>query len=184
MVLGKHSGRHAFVDRVKALGFHPEQDVVDQVFSQFKELADRKKVVTDKDIEALMENRVAAVEEIYTLANFVINSGNSMTATASVALKHKDGQLFEDVSTGDGPVDAAFKAIERIAGVEYTLEDYTIHAVTGGKDAQGEVSVRIRSVEHTYKGRGLSTDIIEASIKACLNAVNRMLQEEGHADKE
>jgi 2-isopropylmalate synthase len=184
MVLGKHSGRHAFVDRVKALGFHPEKELIDQVFSQFKALADRKKVVTDKDIEALMENRVAAVEEIYTLVNFVINSGNAMTATASVALKYKDGQLFEDVSTGDGPVDAAFRAIERIAGVEYTLEDYTIHAVTGGKDAQGEVSVRIRSDGNVYKGRGLSTDIIEASIKACLNAVNRMLQEEDHAQTE
>jgi 2-isopropylmalate synthase len=85
---------------------------------------------------------------------------------------------MEDVSTGDGQVDAAFKAIERIAGVEYSLEDYTIHAVTGGKDAQGEVSVRIKSDGKAYKGRGLSTDIIEASIKACLYAVNRLVQEE------
>jgi 2-isopropylmalate synthase len=178
MVLGKHSGRHAFEDRVSTLGFHPEKAVLDEVFSQFKDLADRKKVVSDRDIEALMENRVSAVEQTFTLENFVINSGNMMTATASIALKSRDGELFEDVSTGDGPVDAAFKAIERIAGVEYTLEDYTIHAVTGGKDAQGEVSVRIRSKDHLYKGRGLSTDVIEASIKACLHAVNRLLQEE------
>ncbi|MGM0432775.1 MAG: 2-isopropylmalate synthase [Spirochaetota bacterium] len=179
MVLGKHSGRHAFVERVQNLGFHPEKEVVDDVFKQFKELADRKKIVSDRDIEALMENRVSAVEEYYQLENFVINSGNAMTATASIALRYKDGSRLEDVSTGDGPVDAAFKAIERLAGVEYTLEDYTIHAVTGGKDAQGEVSVRIRSKDHVFKGRGLSTDVIEASIKACLHAVNRLVQEEG-----
>ncbi len=176
MVLGKHSGRHAFVNRVTSLGYQADKTVIDEVFKQFKDLADRKKVVTDRDIEALMENRIAAVPETYRLENFVINSGNRITATASVALRTEDG-LVEDVATGDGPVDAAFKAIERIAGVSYTLEDYTIHAVTGGKDAQGEVSVRISSNGNVYKGRGVSTDVIEASIKACLYAVNRLVHE-------
>ena len=100
-----------------------------------------------------------------------------MTATAFLALKC-DKKVIEDVSTGDGPVDAAFNAIERITGVAFTLEDYQIHAVTGGKDAQGEVSVRIKRNEKYTKGRGVSTDVVEASIKACLSAVNRMVYEE------
>lgn len=102
-----------------------------------------------------------------------------MTATASLTLKFGK-RLLSDVSTGDGPVDAAFRAIERITGFSYTLEDYTIHAVTGGKDAQGEVSVRIQADGRTYKGRGVSTDVIEASIKACLSAVNRLAYEVNH----
>lgn len=177
MVLGKHSGRHAFVDRVASLGYPTDdQGMLDEVFKQFKILADRKKSVSDRDIEALLENRSTTMYETYKLESFVINSGNAMTATATIALRREDA-LLEDVSTGDGPVDAAFRAIERITGISYTLEDYTIHAVTGGKDAQGEVSVRISSDGKTYKGRGVSTDVIEASIKACLYAVNRLVHE-------
>ncbi|MCF7941380.1 MAG: 2-isopropylmalate synthase [Spirochaetia bacterium] len=180
MVLGKHSGRHAFVDHVKALGYDTEdKSIIDEVFTQFKQLADRKKSVSEKDIEALMENRTTAVPATYALESFVINSGNRMTATASLTLKFGK-RLLSDVSTGDGPVDAAFRAIERITGFSYTLEDYTIHAVTGGKDAQGEVSVRIQADGRTYKGRGVSTDVIEASIKACLSAVNRLAYEVNH----
>lgn len=177
MVLGKHSGRHAFIDHVAALGY-PADDkkLMDDVFSQFKELADRKKSVSDRDIVALLENRSTSVPELYVLETFVINSGNTMTSTATISLR-KDDKVLTDVSTGDGPVDAAFKAIERITGYSYTLEEYTIHAVTGGKDAQGEVSVRILSDGRRFKGRGVSTDVIEASIKACLFAVNRMAYE-------
>lgn len=177
MVLGKHSGRHAFEERLTSLGYSPDKSVLDTMFAQFKELADRKKTVSDRDIEALMENRSLSVPETFTLERFVINSGNTMTATAFLALKC-DKKVIEDVSTGDGPVDAAFNAIERITGVAFTLEDYQIHAVTGGKDAQGEVSVRIKRNEKYTKGRGVSTDVVEASIKACLSAVNRMVYEE------
>jgi 2-isopropylmalate synthase len=176
MVLGKHSGRHAFADRLAQLGYKADKETVDKMFVKFKELADRKKNVDDRDIEALMDFDREIVEEIFTLDNYVINSGNSITATASVRLK-KESESFEDVATGDGPVDAAFNAIERITGESFSLEDYLVHSVTGGKDAQGEVSVRLSQDERKYKGRGVSTDIIGASIKAYLSAVNMKLRE-------
>ena len=177
MVLGKHSGRHAFVEKMKELGYTSDKAVMDEVFGQFKELADRKKTVSDRDLEALMDTRSVMMIPTYTLKQFVINSGNNITATAAVALT-KDKKDYEDVSTGDGPVDAAFNAIERITGISFTLEEYVIHAVTGGKDAQGEVSVRVSCNGKIYKGRGVSTDVIGASIKAYLFAVNNMLFEE------
>ncbi len=177
MVLGKHSGRHAFVERMKELGYATDKQVMDEMFAQFKELADRKKVVSDRDLEALMDSRSAVVEPTYTLKQFVTNSGNQITATAAIRLLRGKEEL-EDVSTGDGPVDAAFNAIERITGISFTLEEYIIHAVTAGKDAQGEVSVRVSRNGRTYKGRGVSTDVIGASIKAYLFAVNSMLFEE------
>lgn len=182
MVLGKHSGRHAFENRVKELGYTAGKRVIDEVFAQFKILADRKKTVTDRDLEALMDTRSSTVIPTYTLKQYVINSGNNITATASVRLEHGKKQ-FEDVSTGDGPVDAAFNAIERITGISFTLEEYLIHAVTGGKDAQGEVSVRVRSGDKVYKGRGVDTDVIGASIKAYLFAVNGKLYEEKRDEK-
>jgi 2-isopropylmalate synthase len=177
MVLGKHSGRHAFTERMKELGYAADKAVMDEVFAQFKELADRKKVVTDRDLEALMETRGSLIEPTYTLKQFVINSGSGITATAAVKLT-RDRKDHEDVSTGDGPVDAAFNAVERITGISFTLEEYVIHAVTEGKDAQGEVSVRVSREGRVFKGRGVDTDVIGASIKAYLFAVNSMLNEE------
>ena len=177
MVLGKHSGRHAFVERMKELGYTTEKSVMDEVFAQFKDLADRKKTVTDRDLEALMDTRSTLMIPTYILNQYVVNSGNTITATAAVILT-KDKKNYEDVSTGDGPVDAAFNAIERITGISFTLEEYVIHAVTEGKDAQGEVSVRVSRDGKTYKGRGVSTDVIGASIKAYLFAVNNMIHEE------
>jgi 2-isopropylmalate synthase len=179
MVLGKHSGRHAFVERLKELGYTADKQTLDEVFAQFKELSDRKKTVTDRDLEALMDSRSTLMEPTYLLKQFVINSGSNMTATAAVKLT-RDKKDIEDVSTGDGPVDAAFNAIERITGISFTLEEYVIHAVTAGKDAQGEVSVRVSYNGKTYKGRGVSTDVIGASIKAYLFAVNSMLFEESY----
>jgi 2-isopropylmalate synthase len=177
MVLGKHSGRHAFTERMKELGYAADKAVMDEVFAQFKELADRKKVVADRDLEALMETRGSLIEPTYTLKQFVINSGSGITATAAVKLT-RDRKDHEDVSTGDGPVDAAFNAVERITGISFTLEEYVIHAVTEGKDAQGEVSVRVSREGRVFKGRGVDTDVIGASIKAYLFAVNSMLNEE------
>lgn len=174
MVLGKHSGRHAFDDRLKALGFHLSTEEIQKAFTEFKELADKKKVVSDKDIEALVEQRQVAIEEIYKFDRFVINSGNTITATASVRLIKK-GDKFEEVSTGDGPVDASFKAIDKLVGIDFKLMDYKITAVTEGKDAQGTVRVKIKKDGEVFKGRGLSTDIVEASVKAYLNAINKML---------
>ncbi|QXM07127.1 2-isopropylmalate synthase [Crassaminicella indica] len=174
MVLGKHSGRHAFEDRLKALGYALSKEEIMKAFQQFKELADKKKMIYDEDIEAIITRNTIIYPEVYKLKRFVINSGNTITATASVILINSDREI-EEVSIGDGPVDAAFKAIEKIVGIDMTLEDYKLHSVTEGKDAQGEAVVKLKHDEKIYTGRGLSTDIVEASIKAYLSSVNKIL---------
>ncbi|WZL73184.1 2-isopropylmalate synthase [Clostridiaceae bacterium 35-E11] len=176
MVLGKHSGRHAFEERLKTLGYTLNKEELDKAFIQFKALADKKKDVYDSDLEALITKDFNEIPKAYELQRFVINSGNTITATASIVLKNHEKEI-EEASTGDGPVDAAFKAIEKILGIELTLEDYALHALTEGKDAQGNVVVKISREGKSYVGKGLSTDIVEASIRAYINAVNRMLYE-------
>lgn len=174
MVLGKHSGKHAFQDRLRTLGFNLSEEEILDIFEQFKILADKKKVVSDKDIEALIDQKQLEVPSIFELDRFIINSGNTITATATVRIK-KDGQLFEGVSIGDGPIDAAFKAIEGVVGYKLVLEDFNLNSVTEGKDAQGEAYVKISDGADIYHGRGLSTDVVEASIKGYIDAVNQML---------
>lgn len=176
MILGKHSGRHAFEDRLVSLGYNLNKEQLEQAFEQFKVLADKKKVVADEDLEALVQQKTILVPEIYVLDHFVINSGNSITSTAAVKLYYM-GMTKEAVSTGDGPIDAAFRAIDLIVGLEFSLESFALNSVTEGKDAQGEVMVRIVKNDRIYIGRGLSIDIIEASIKAYLNAINKMIDE-------
>lgn len=176
LVLGKHSGSHAFQERLKSLGYHLEKDTLNKLFQEFKVLADKKKLVYDKDLEALVEEKTMTIKEFYKLNQFVINSGNTITSTATVRLV-KDGDEIEEVATGHGPVDAAFKAIDRIVGNGFTLEDYSLNSVTEGEDAQGEAVVKIKLEEYIYNGRGVSTDVIEASIKAYVNAINKMLNE-------
>lgn len=176
MVLGKHSGRHAFEQRLKELGYTLSQDEIASAFEKFKILADKKKVVLDEDIEALVKEKVSEIPEIYELDSFQITSGNKLVSTAMVSLKRGDN-IVSEAATGDGPVDAAFNAIERIVGFGMILEDYSLRAVTEGKDALGEVSVRVSKDGRNFIGRGISTDIIEASVKAYLNAVNRVISE-------
>ncbi len=179
MVLGKHSGKHAFEDRIRELGYVLAEDELDDAFQQFKELADKKKIVADRDIEALIMHKSISVPERYRMESFFINSGNTITSVASVKLltRNEAGEeiIIEDVSTGDGPVDAAFKAIEKLVGIAFTLDTYELAAVTGGKDAQGEALVKIRKDGKLHSGRGVSTDVIEASIKANLNAINKLI---------
>ena len=174
MVLGKHSGKHAFRSKVKNLGYDlPEADI-DRLFMKFKELADKKKSVFDRDIEALIAKDAVQVPRTYRLESFVINSGNSITSTAVLKMI-RDGKTIEKVSRGRGPIDASFKSIEKIVGMELKLEDYQLQSVTEGEDAQGDALVKISDTEgNVYTGRGLSTDVIEASIHAYINAVNRM----------
>ena len=175
LVLGKHSGKHAFVQRVEELGYSLPGDDLEEAFSRFKDLADRKKEITDRDVEALIRSTaVADLREAYKLESFVVNSGTVISATAVVKLI-RDGEEIEHVARGDGPIDAAFKAIDRIVKVGYQLVNYNIHSVTEGEDAQGEVVVKLKKGDHTVTGRGLSTDIFEASIKAYLNAVNKII---------
>ncbi len=177
LVLGKHSGRGAFEERIAFLGYHPRPDALATLFDGFKLLADKKKTVTDRDLEALVLGVSAKVAETYRLDRFVANSGSTITATSTVRLATQNASVVERVSTGDGPIDASFKAIDKIVGVNPVLEDFSLDSVTEGKDAQGEARVRIRCGDRRYNGRGLSTDVVEASIKAYIAAINVMAQD-------
>ncbi len=174
MVLGKHSGRHAFSERLKVLGYTLNEEDLNKAFTQFKELTDKKKVISDRDLEAIVNDQVSEIQEIYSLSRFIINSGNTISSTATITLKHGSGEE-ENVSIGDGPVDASFKAINNIIKKEFVLEDYSLHSVTEGQDALGEAVVKLSYGGVTVIGRGLSTDIIDSSIKAYLNGANKIL---------
>lgn len=177
MVLGKLSGRHAFEDRLKELGYtNLAQEDIQKFFEMFKNLADRKKTVSDRDIEALIEAKVSKVPEIYELESFQITSGNKSVSTATISLKRNE-EIITEAATGDGPIDAAFNAMERVVGISFKLEDYSLDSVTEGKDALGEVTVKISKDDIAVLGRGISTDVIEASIRAYLNAINKIISE-------
>ena len=172
IVLGKHSGKHAFAERLKTLGYVLDNERLNSTFDKFKMLADRKKDVSDLDLRALVEVEAFDMPNEYIFDTFVINSGNHMTSTAVVKLMHEEN-VIEEAATGDGPVDAAFNAIERCIGENFVLEDYIVRSVTGGQDAQGEVLVKLSKDGKKARGRGLSTDIVEASVKAYVDAINR-----------
>ncbi len=177
MVLGKHSGRHAFKARLDELGYKLTKEELDKAFVRFKEVADKKKEVFNRDIDAIVSGQKIQVPEIFELERFIINSGNTITSTATVILKKEDEEI-EEVAIGDGPIDAAFKAIEKIVDKKLTLDEYALQSVTEGKDALGDALVRIRENGTVYTGRGLSTDVVEASIQAYVNAVNKMMYED------
>ncbi|MDR2519269.1 MAG: 2-isopropylmalate synthase [Spirochaetaceae bacterium] len=174
MVLGKHSGRHAFECRLGELGLRLEGDALEQVFAQFKELADKKKTVSDRDIEALVMDAACGAAEVYKLDRWVVNCGSSLSSTSTIRLRYKDQDYYEQAAVGHGPVDAAFKAVNQIIRKEPALEHYELKAVTGGEDAQGETWVKIAWEGRRWNGRGLSTDVIESSIKAYIAAINNM----------
>lgn len=179
LVLGKHSGRHAFEDKVVSMGYELDDDALTKAFEEFKVLADKKKEITDRDIEALVCRKVVQVPEYYKLDRFVINSGNTITTTSSMRLLTRTGHVLEEVvSSYDGPIDASYKAIDRLVGKKFMLEDFVINAVTGGTDAQGEVNVKIKNKDHVYNGHGVSMDIVEASILAYISAINSMLYDQ------
>jgi len=176
MVLGKHSGRHAFVERVSELGYKLSDEQIDKFFAEFKSLCDRKKTVTDKDVEAIITSKMTTNGGIYKLLRFDLQSGNKAKSTCVVQLE-KDGAILEDVALGDGPIDAAYNAVDKLVeGPKHTLEDYSIHSISEGEDALGEVIVKIKTDGGIITGRGLSMDIIEASILAYINGVNKMLE--------
>ena len=175
LVLGKHSGRHAFAVRLSHLGYRLSGPQIDRAFESFKRLADKKKEVFDGDLTAIIEGEIAKVPEMYSLEYVHTSSGTNTIPTATLRLKHK-GEILEDASSGDGPVDACYRTIDRITGVKGTLSDYSLQALTSGKDAQGEVTLRVRFEDgQVVTGRGTSTDIIEASARAYLNAINKYL---------
>lgn len=175
LVLGKHSGRNAFKSRLAELGYDLEKEKLNKSFEQFKQLADKKKEIYSEDLVALMsEILIDEMTDIYELNYFHINTGNSILPTATVRLS-REGKVYEDAACGDGPVDAVFNAIDRITGVKVKLSDYNIRALTRGKDAQGEAIVEIKDNGHFYIGKSVSTDTLEASVKAYLKAINKML---------
>ncbi len=174
LVLGKHSGRHAFKERLSSLGFVLKEDQVEKAFDRFKALADKKKEIFDEDLEAIVDEEISKIPEEVKLEHFYITSGDSVKPSATIKIRYK-GKSFESSSGGDGPVDACYKAIDKIVKTGGKLLDYQIKSVTSGKDALGEVSVKIGSKGAVVSGRGASTDIIEASIKAYVNAINKLL---------
>lgn len=177
IVLGKHSGRHAIKDRLSELGYHLSDEEIDKTFIKFKALSDKKKEIKDEDIAAIVENEVLTVPETFKLEYFHISSGTQVIPTATIRLA-KNGEMMEDAACGDGPVDAIYKTIDKITDITSTLLLYNIYAVTGGKDALGEVTVKIQpngGNKKVYLGRGVSTDVLEASAKAYLNAVNKVV---------
>lgn len=175
LVLGKHSGKHAFAERLKKLGVELEENDFVSAFQRFKDLADKKKEVFDEDLLAIVEEELESVPEVYSLEYFNIKRGRDIPPEATVrVLKNK--RVEEESSSGDGPVDACYKAIDKITKMKFRLLDYSLKSTTGGKDALGEVSIRIKpEFGNEVSGRGTSTDIIEASVKAYLNAVNKFL---------
>jgi 2-isopropylmalate synthase len=178
MVLGKLSGRHAFTERIKEMGYILSEEEINSAFEKFKNLADRKKEVTDRDIEALIGEKVFKVPEVFELDSFHISSGNRVVATSTITVK-RNGSTITEAATGSGPVDAAFNAMDRAVGITMKLEEYRIKAVTEGKDALGEVTVRVSKDDVNFLGKGVSTDIIEASVRAYLNAINKAISELG-----
>ncbi len=174
LVLGKLSGRHAFKERLAELGYSLDEDDLNRAFQAFKDLADKKKDVTDKDIETVVAQEKRTVSEVYHLDMIQVSCGNGLP-TASVRLIGPDNKVLADASLGTGPVDAVYKAINRIVCVANNLTEFSVKSVTQGIDAQGEVLIRIESDGVSYTGRGADTDIIVASAKAYMNALNRLL---------
>ncbi len=174
LVLGKLSGRHALKERLAELGYSLKEEDFSRVFQTFKELADKKKDITDRDIESLIAEEQRTVSEVYHLDRLQVSCGDRGIPTASVVIIGPDGTQA-DAALGTGPVDATFKAIDKIVEVPNTLTEFSIKSITHGIDAIGEVLVRIESDSITYTGRGADTDIIVASAKAYINALNRLL---------
>lgn len=183
LVLGKHSGRHAFRSRLVELGYSLSEDELNKAFARFKDLADRKKEITDQDLEAIVENEIRKVPATYELSYLHISSGTTVVPTATVGLTRGE-ELLEEAACGNGPVDAICKAVDKITGYSCRLVSWGINAITGGKDALGEVTLRIaeNNKERLYMGRGISTDILEASARAYINAVNKMIYEQKNPD--
>ncbi len=174
LVLGKHSGRHAFKKALEELGYRFSDEEIKQLFARFKEIADRKKTVTAEDLIALVEDVRTKAPEHFKLVELQVHSGTKLTPVATVRIQTPSGEVTE-AATGDGPVDAVYKAIARAVEMEPVLEAYRIEATTGGAEALGEVVVRLRMGSVAVGGRGLAPDVVEASARAYLDALNKLV---------
>ena len=175
LVLSKLSGTHGLRVRLGELGYVPTDEEMGKIYTEFKELADKKQEVMDRDLVALMSGRAVSFVETYTLDRVQVTCGDREVATATVTLSDSEGGAFTDACTGSGPVDAVYKAINRIVKVPNELTEFSVNSVTEGIDAVGEVSIRIEQDGRTYIGRGADTDVIVASAKAYMHALNRLL---------
>jgi len=175
LVLGKHSGRAALADRARALGYRLTGEQVQSVFDEFKRLADKKKEIYDGDIVALIQQQLQGVqEEEWSLVDFEATSGTGQPPRVRLTLQRGEQQFTEEMAEGDGPVDAAFLATEKITGLNLQCKDFQVRSATLGRDAQGEVTVQIEHGGQLFRGRGVSTDTVEATVRAILSAVNRI----------
>jgi 2-isopropylmalate synthase len=173
LVLGKHSGRHAFGERVKALGYTLSDGEIDLAFRRFKNVADNKKTVFDEDIEAIIADEILRIAETYKLLSLTVMSGSDVVPTATVRMEI-EGTEYHGAELGNGPVDAAYNAIMKLTGRKPLLRRFSISAITGGTDALGEVSIQLEEDGNVAHGQGSHEDIIVASAKAMVNALNRL----------
>ena len=176
LVLGKHSGRHAFRDRLVELGFELDEFETNRAFQEFKKLADEKKDIYDGDLEAIVMNAGGASSGPWTLKSLQVQTSTDKPATAIVTLIDEDGKEVSDQAQGDGPVAAAFQALEQVTGVALRLKNFDLHSASIGEDAQGEVTVTVEYDGRSFRGHGASVDIVEAGTRACLEVMNRILR--------
>ena len=175
LVLGKLSGRHAFRVRLEEMGYQLGDEEFRSAFKRFKSLADKKKDVTDRDLESIVADEARMASETFKLDHLQVSTGTSQRPTATVRIAYEDGSIKEAVSVGDGPVDATYRAINAIVAVPNELKEYRVQDVTAGTDAVGEVNVRIRRGPHIASGHGADTDILVASARAYLNGLNKLV---------
>ncbi len=180
LVLGKHSGRHAFRERVAELGFQLDDTELNRAFKAFKQLADRKKELFDSDLEAIIMNAEAGSSGPWAIDELHISAGTGTIAAGAVQLSHADGRTVKEAAVGDGPVEAAFTALERATGIDLDLRNFEVRSVSIGEDAQGEVTVTVEYNGQSYRGNGVSTDIVEAAARAYLEVINRVARRTTH----
>jgi len=176
LVLGKHSGRHAFRDRVKELGFDLDEFETNRAFNEFKKLADKKKDMYDGDIEAIIMRVDSASGGPWKLKALRVQSATDEDATATLDLMNENGSQRTVTATGDGPVEAAFNGLEEVTGIALTLQNFELHSATAGDDAQGEATVTVEYRGESYRGQSASVDIVEAACRAYLEVINRILR--------
>lgn len=174
IVLGKHSGRNAFRTRLSELGMELSENDLNKAFLRFKDVADKKKEITDRDLEAIVNDETQQIPEIFTLDRIQVTCGDHAQPTATVTIRKPNGEELSDAAIGTGPVDAVYKAINRVIDVPNKLIEFSVQSVTGGIDAIGEVTIRLKYQDYTYSGYAANTDIIVASAQAYINALNRL----------
>ena len=173
-MLGKHSGRNAFRTRLSELGFELSDQDLNKAFLRFKDVADKKKEISDRDLEAIVNNEILQVAEHFKLDLIQVSCGSNAQPTATITVRMPDGRDLTDASVGTGPVDAIYRAINRIVDIENDLIEYSVQSVTAGIDAMGEVTIRVRNGDRIYSGHAANTDIVVASAYAYINALNRL----------